>query len=154
MDLCAQPKVVFEEELAVGEGPRREYFSILMKLINCGFNISGGSDKVTQIFEGEMDHKIPIADALLAQAGFYKTVGKMFAHIYLHGGPLFYGLSPAIVHWFSYEKFDDNPPPLVIRDVPDFELRTLLEQVYQNVYSQSKKGCPLETLNSKCCKAQ
>ena len=104
MDLCAQPKVVFEEELAVGEGPRWEYFSILMKLINCGFNISGGSDKVTQIFEGEMDHKIPIADALLAQAGFYKTVGKMFAHIYLPCGPLFYGLSPAIVHWFFFTK--------------------------------------------------
>ena len=38
-DLQAQVKVVLEEELAVGEEPRREYFSMLMKLINCGFNI-------------------------------------------------------------------------------------------------------------------
>ena len=77
-----------------------------------------------------MDHKVPIADALLAQAGFYRTVGKMLGHIYLHGGPLLYGLSPAIVHGLSYENLDENSPPLVVRDIPDFELRTLLEQVY------------------------
>ena len=134
-DLRAQVKVVFEEELAVGEGPRREYFSILMKLISCRFNIRGGSNKVTQVFEDEMDHKDPIADALLAQAGFYRTVGKMLGHVYHHGGPLLYGLSPAIVHWLSYENLDENPPPLVVRDIPDFELRTLLEQVYSTSLS-------------------
>ena len=127
VDLRAQPRVVIEE-LAVGEGPRREFFSILMKLIYCGFNI-GGRSQVTHVFEGEVDHKIPIANALLTEAGFYKTIGKMFGHIYIQGGPLFYGLSPAISHWLCYENLDVHPPPLVVKDVPDFELQTLLEQV-------------------------
>ena len=88
VDLLAQPRVVFEEKLAVGEGPRREFFSILMKLIYCGFNI-GGRSQVTHVFEGEVGHKIPIANALLTEAGFYKTIGKMFGHIYIHGGSPF-----------------------------------------------------------------
>ena len=127
-DLCAQPKVVFEDELAVGSGPTREYFSILMNLITGGFNIHG-QGIVTQVFEGEMDHKIPITNALLSQAGFYRAVGKMIGHICLHGGPFFYGLSPAIAHWLSFQNLESNPPPLVVRDVPDLELGSLLEQV-------------------------
>ena len=86
VDLRAQPRVVFEEELAVGKGPRREFFSILMKLIYCGFNI-GGRSQVTRVFEGEVDHKIPIANALLTEAGFYKMIGKMFGHIYTWRSP-------------------------------------------------------------------
>ena len=101
VDLFAQPRVVFKEELAFSEGPWREFFSILMKLIYCGFNI-GGRSQVIHVFEGEVDHKIPTANALLPEAGFHKTIGKKFGHIYvyIHGGPLFYGLSPPISHWF------------------------------------------------------
>ena len=70
----------------------REFFSALKGFLHDGFPLDGeGLGKLTKVFEGEEDHKLLIPNdhyyVLLRNAGFYKSVGRMIAHPFLHGGP-------------------------------------------------------------------
>ena len=60
------------------------------------------------IFEGSADHKLPIVNNLMKQAGLYLTVGKMLAHSILHGGPPYYGLSPAVIHYWKVDDVEQD----------------------------------------------
>ena len=111
-------RVKFENEVAVGEGPVREFFSTLMGFLHDGFPL-------TKVFEGEEDHKLPIPNALLRNAGFYTSVGRMIAHSFLHGGPPLYGLSPAVVEFWCQDSIN----AVTIDDVPDYDLREALREV-------------------------
>ena len=123
-------RVKFENEVAVGEGPVREFFSTLMGFLHDGFPLDGeGLGKVTEVFEGEEDHKFPIPNALLRNAGFYKSVGRMMAHSFLHGGPPLFGLSPAVVQFWCQDSIN----AVTIDDVPDYDLREALKEVSTTV---------------------
>lgn len=116
-------RVKFENEAAVGEGPVREFFSTLMGFLHDGFPLDGaGQGQLTMIFEG---HKLPIPNALLRNAGFYTSVGRMIAHSFLHGGPPLCGLSPAVVEFWCKDSIN----AVTIDDVPDYELREALMEV-------------------------
>ena len=119
-------RVKFENEVAVGEGPVREFFSTLMAFLHDGFPLDGeGLGKLTQVFEGEEDHKLPIPNALLRNAGFYTSVGRMIAHSFLHGGPPLFGLSAAVVQFWCQNSIN----AVTIDDVPDYDLREALKEV-------------------------
>ena len=64
----------------------------------------------------------------MKQAGLYLTVGKMLAHSILHGGPPYYGLSPAIIHYWKVDDVIQDPLSLCLDDIPDYELRTALQE--------------------------
>ena len=107
----------------MGDGPVREFFSLLMGMVQNGFPLE--ESQVTLVFEGQADHKVPIPNALLCSSGFFISVGRMMAHSFLHAGPAVYGLSPAVVdYWIS-----DSIDAITIEDVPDFELRQALVEV-------------------------
>ena len=55
-----------------------------MNMIIEGFPLDGENKPVTLVFEGEDDHKVPVANYLLRRTGFYKLVGKMIAHSFIH----------------------------------------------------------------------
>lgn len=119
-------RVKFENEAAVGEGPVREFFSKLMGFLHDGFPLDGaGQGQLTMIFEGQEDHKLPIPNALLRNAGFYTSVGRMIAHSFLHGDPPLCGLSPAVVEFWCKDSIN----AVTIDDVPDYELREALMEV-------------------------
>lgn len=123
-------RVKFENEVAVGEGPVREFFSTLMEFLHDGFPLDGeGLGKLTEVFEGQEDHKLPIPNALLRNAGFYKSVGRMIAHSFLHGGPPLFGLSPAVVQFWCQDSIN----AVTIDDVPDYDLREALKEVSTTV---------------------
>ena len=123
-------RVKFENEVAVGEGPVREFFSTLMGFLHDGFPLDGeGLGKVTEVFEGQEDHKLPIPNALLRHAGFYRSVGRMIAHSLLHGGPPLFGLSPVVVQFWC----QDSISAVTIDDVPDYDLREALKEVNTTV---------------------
>jgi hypothetical protein len=42
---------------------------------------------------------------------------------------VYYGLSPAIVNYLRVGDVEQDPLPLCIDDVPDYELRTALHEV-------------------------
>lgn len=123
-------RVKFENEVAVGEGPVREFFSTLMGFLHDGFPLDGeGLGKLTEVFEGQEDHKLSIPNALLRNAGFYKSVGRMIAHSFLHGGPPLFGLSPAVVQFWCQDSIN----AVTIDDVPDYDLREALKEVSTTV---------------------
>ena len=119
-------RVKFENEVAVGEDPVREFFSTLMGFLHDGFPLDGvDQGKLTKVFEGEEDHKLPIPNALLRNVGFYTSVGRMIAHSFLHGGPPLYGLSPAVIEFWCQDSIN----AVTIDDVPDYDLREALREV-------------------------
>ena len=124
--LCSSLRVKFENERGVGEGPVREFFSLLIGMVQNGFPLE--ESQLTLVFEGETDHKVPVPNALLCGGGFFKSAGRMMAHSFLHGGPPIYGISPAVVDYWCSDSIDS----LTIEDVPDYELRQALIEVSCN----------------------
>ncbi len=127
LNLRAEPRVRFESEPGVGIGPVREFFCLALQLLVTG--LSNADQGRVVIFEGSEDHKLPVVNNLMKQAGLYITVGKIMGHSILHGGPVYYGLSPAIIHYWRVGDVEQDPLPLSIDDIPDYELRTALEEV-------------------------
>lgn len=118
-------RVKFENERAVGEGPVREFFSILMGFVQNGLYLDD-PEQLTMLFEGETDHKIPVPNALLCNSGLYTSVGRMIVHSFLHGGPPLYGLSPAVLEFWTRESISEA---VTIEDIPDYDLRQALKEV-------------------------
>lgn len=133
--LTAEPKVRFEGEAGVGSGPVREFFPLSMQLLEEGLPDVFEPDKRLLIFEGQEDHKVPRQEPLLRQTGLFVAAGKMIAHLALHGGPGIYGISPAVVHYWSVEdvsveELAGNRPPVSLEDIPDVHLREILNEVH------------------------
>lgn len=119
--------VKFENETSVGSGPVREFFSLVMKMLVDGFPLDGGDKPPTLIFEGENDHRIPVANSLLRSTGFYKSIGRMIAHSFLHAGPPVFGISKVVM---DYLVSDTDEFPLVeVADIADIDLRSALTEV-------------------------
>lgn len=132
--LCSPFSVKFENETSVGSGRIREFFSLLMSMIVNGFPLEGEDKPLTLVFKGEADHKVPVANSLLRRTGFYKLIGRMIAHSFLHGGPLIFGISQAIVDYILAED-NEEISSLEAVDIPDIDLRdTLIEVNYANVF--------------------
>ena len=126
--LRVEPRVRFESEPAVGVGPGREFFCLALQLLENGLTDSNQGRVV--LFEGSQDHKLQVVNNLMKQAGLYVTVGKFLAHSILHGGRPYNGLSPIIVHYWKGVDIEVHPLPLSTEDLPDYELRTVLDEVY------------------------
>ena len=84
----------FGNERAVEDGPVREFFSILMGMVQYGFPLE--VSKLTLVFEEQtiwFQFQMPFS----CSSGFFPSFGRMIAHLCLHGGPTVYGISPALM---------------------------------------------------------
>lgn len=129
-NLKSPVRVKFEDEAGVGIGPVRSYFSMVMSLLENGFNLqlhTGQSKSV--VFEGAPDHKLPMVNPLLRQTGFFEAVGKMIGHSALHGGPPMYGISNAAIHFWCSNNVREEAFVIEIEDVNDIQLREIVEKV-------------------------
>ena len=130
--LTAKPRVKFEGEAGVGSGPIREFLLSSMKLVEDGIEKEG---KALLFFEGQENHKIPVHDQALRCTGAFRAIGRIIGHSLLHGGPVLYGLSPAVMgYWVltANGKDDDlmlESLPLSLNDIPDIDLRNYLTEV-------------------------
>ena len=130
--LTAKPKVKFEGEAGMGSGPIREFLLSSMKLVEDGIEKEG---KPLLFFEAEENHKIPLHDQALRCTGAFRAIGRIIGHSLLHGGPVLYGLSRALVgYWVltANGKDDDlmlESLPLSLNDIPDIDLRNYLTKV-------------------------
>lgn len=50
------------------------------------------------MFEGEMDHLLPTATAVLVESELFVMAGRMIGHSLINQGPALSGLSLAIIH--------------------------------------------------------
>ena len=118
-NLRAGLKVRFEEEDAVGGGPVREFLSIGVKIIEDGIS-SSGSKRV-------------LYNQSLRSTGTFKALGRMLGHSILHGGPGLNGVSEAMKSYIASDNDRCDPQalhvPITLKDVPDIELREMIEEV-------------------------
>ena len=127
LNFRATPRVRFEEENAVGDGPARELLEIAISILEEG--VPGRHNKPIVFLEGEPDHKLPIKDQSLRLTGAFKAVGRMIGHSLLHGGRGPSGLSIAVKQYLSGTVKDGTPPTLELSDIPDVDLRAIIQEV-------------------------
>jgi len=126
--LKARPGVRFEDEEGAGSGPVREFLLTAMIIADEGI---GNTFKPVIYFEEEKDHRLPLHDQSLRITGAFKAIGRIIGHCALHDGPALHGLSPAINYYLSSPFVDscENPPPISVEDIPDTDLRQLINEV-------------------------
>lgn len=88
---------------------------------------AAGGVAVTRLFEGEPDHLIPSVSEELLENNLFVMAGRMIGHSFMHNGPSFPGLSPAIVHVLFGGLLETAP--VTIRDCPDLDIREIVEKV-------------------------
>ncbi|XP_061664313.1 G2/M phase-specific E3 ubiquitin-protein ligase-like [Syngnathoides biaculeatus] len=85
---------------------------------------------VIKVFEGQPDHLIPsIADSLLDD-DLFAIAGRMIGHSFLHHGPSFPGLSPAIIHTLLGGSLETTP--ITVQDCPDLDIRDIVAMLSGN----------------------
>lgn len=133
-NLKAPLRVRFEGEDGVGNGPIREFLLCAMKIVEEGLS---KNKKPLVFFYGEDNHLLPIHDQAFRCTGVFKAIGRIIGHSVLHGGPLPYGFSPAILHYWHVtgspqikdKDIATHALPIVPEDIADLELREMITEV-------------------------
>ena len=118
-----EPDVEFEgEEGMDASGLTQEYLYLLMSKVR-------GGDGTTVLFEGQPGHLSPLYDVDCLDSGFFFFVGQVLAQSFPHGGYPFVGMSQAVVHYLITDDIDESIPLLSVKDIPDPQVRVVLEKV-------------------------
>ncbi len=129
LDIKATPDVEFKgEDGSDASGPTREYFYLSMSLLTTG-------DSSIHLFEGQKDHLMPIHCVESLDSKLFYYTGVMISHSFLHDGYPIVGISRAAVAYIITGSIDEAIPFLNIEDVPDYELRKLLDKVLYTMIS-------------------
>ncbi|XP_063041169.1 uncharacterized protein LOC134436072 [Engraulis encrasicolus] len=118
-----------EGDKAIGEGVKRHVLTTIMEALQTGFSREEGTSKLL-LFEGEEDHRTPTCRFDLIEDGLFIIAGRIMGHSFLHGGPSFTGLSPAIIHVIL--GGDPKTAPISVADCVDTEVREVLELLEGN----------------------
>ena len=109
-------KVEFFNDPAVDDGgPRREFFYLLLHGI---FNSS--------LFSVYPSNVVPVHNIKAVSANTYYVVGKMIATCIIQGGEVPTCFAKAVA---DYLVFDRVSSPVCIDDIPDYEIREMLNKV-------------------------
>ncbi|XP_052450474.1 uncharacterized protein LOC128011792 [Carassius gibelio] len=110
------------EDAAVGKGVNRHVLSMVMQKLKTGFTLNLGSS-TTALFEGEKNHRVPSASAVLRDSNLFQMAGRMIGHSFLHGGPCLSGLSLPVVILLTGGNADSAASVLTLQDCPDLDHR-------------------------------
>lgn len=88
---------------------------------------SAGNAAILKLFEGEPDHLIPSDSEELIENNLFTVAGRIMGHSFLHSGPSFPGLSPAIIHVLFTGSLEQTH--LTVQDCPDLDIREMLRLV-------------------------
>ena len=102
-------------------GPSKQFFHISLaslKKVDPVYNF--------QLFTGEEGHLVPVygADCI----GCFQMVGKLLAHSFLHSSDALIGLAPPVKEYMVSGSLEEAGKLVTPADLPDVELRTLLEK--------------------------
>lgn len=70
---------------------------------------------------------IPSVSEELLENDMFTVAGRMIGHSFLHSGPSFPGISPAIIHILFEGSLETTP--VTMRDCPDLDIRETLKMV-------------------------
>lgn len=82
-----------------------------------------GSAALTSLFEGENEHRVPSAAAMLRESHLFEMAGRMIGHSFLHGGLGLTGLSLPVVTLLTGGSMDTAASALTLLDCPDLDYR-------------------------------
>lgn len=123
LNLQAIPNVVFSDEAGMdAEGLTRELCHMVMA------NMADGKGGIV-LFEGQMDHLVPVHSEEYTASNYFKYAGKLIAHSVLHAGFGLTGLSRAITEYLVTGDVNSCLPHLSEEDIPDLDIRESLKQV-------------------------
>lgn len=123
LHLKATPNVIFRDEEGMdADGLTRELCHMVMA------NMTDGKGGIV-LFEGEMDHLVPVHSEEYIASDYFKYAGKLIAHSVLHAGFGLTGLSRAITEYLVTEDVNSCLPYLTEEDIPDLDVRETLKQV-------------------------
>ncbi|CAM4732698.1 unnamed protein product [Leuciscus chuanchicus] len=109
-------------DAAVGKGVNRHILSMIMQKLKTGFSLHLGSTSTT-LFEGEKNHRVPSASAVLRDSNLFQMAGRMIGHSFVHGGPCLSGLSLPLVILLTGGSSDSAASALTLQDCPDLDHR-------------------------------
>ncbi|XP_033485691.2 G2/M phase-specific E3 ubiquitin-protein ligase-like [Epinephelus lanceolatus] len=114
-------------DVASGSGVDRHMMSTVIFKLMSGFHINLENAAITKVFEGEPDHLVPSVSESLLDNNMFAVAGRMIGHSFLHHGPSFPGLSPAIIHILFGGSLETTP--VTIRDCPDLDVRDAVKML-------------------------
>lgn len=122
-DIQKVPDVEFIGEEGIdAKGLTREFSHIIMSCLR------EGKGRIA-LFEGEMDHLLPVHCAAYVASNYFSYVGKMIAHSVLHSAIGMVGLSRALCTLLITSNMERAMLDITVSDVPDVELRATVEKV-------------------------
>ncbi|XP_023811216.1 uncharacterized protein LOC110014692 isoform X2 [Oryzias latipes] len=98
IDWASPFSVVLGGDAAVGDGVKRHFLSMVIEKIQFGFDLNLENTGRTLLFNGADDHKVPSTSRALIDGDLFRVAGRAIGHSFIHGGPSFTGLSPAMQH--------------------------------------------------------
>ncbi|XP_061582133.1 uncharacterized protein LOC133447318 isoform X3 [Cololabis saira] len=110
-------------DAAVGDGVNRHVLSMAMQKLKTGFILNLGSAAPTTLFDGEKEHRVPSAAAVLRDSNLFEMAGHMIGHSFLHGGIGFSGLSLPVVTVLTGGSSETAASVLTLEDCPDIDHR-------------------------------
>ncbi|MEQ2223609.1 hypothetical protein ILYODFUR_038315 [Ilyodon furcidens] len=75
------------------------------------------------LFDGEKEHRVPSAAAVLQDSNLFEMAGRMIGHSFLHGGFTFSGLCLPVVTVLTGGSTDTAASALTLEDCPDIDHR-------------------------------
>ncbi|KAK7884262.1 hypothetical protein WMY93_027385 [Mugilogobius chulae] len=118
-------------DVATGSGVQRHMLSMVIFKLISGFHIHIGGMTITKLFEGEPDHLVPSVSHELLERDMFTMAGRMIGHSFLHQGPSFPGLSPAIIHILFGGT--EETCPVSAADCPDTDIRDMISVLHNEV---------------------
>nr|XP_055057119.1 uncharacterized protein LOC129441489 [Misgurnus anguillicaudatus] len=125
-------------DAAIGIGVTRHILSTTIAKLKHGFKLNCGNAAETTLFEGEIDHLLPTASAVLLESDLLVMAGRMIGHSLINQGPALSGLSLAIVYSLTSGTKDTATTKLCLEDCPDIEQRETIRLLLKDEWTEEE----------------
>ena len=120
-------------------------------------SLLASGDSSVHLFEGEPDHLMSIHCVESLDSMLFCYAGLMISHSFLHDGYPLIGVSKAAAAYIITASVDEAIPYLSSRDIPDCEIREILQHLNKREYfgmgsnkiriNNNELYCPVATVH-------
>ena len=98
-------------------------------------SMRGGEGGIV-LFEGQIDHLIPVHNEQYLASQYYEYAGQLIAYCFVHayGGFGITGLSRVIAEYLKSAEVNWCLPYLSEEDIPDLDIREKLKEVHVHIH--------------------
>ncbi|XP_013855930.1 uncharacterized protein LOC106511731, partial [Austrofundulus limnaeus] len=136
--------VILGGDAAVGDGVKRHFLSLVMEKIQFGFDLNLENTGRTLLFNGAGDHKVPSTSRALIDGDLFRVAGRAIGHSFIHGGPSFTGLSPAMLQLITGS--DEDSAVFEVSDCPDTDILDVVSALDSQRELTPQEQCEVNNL--------